>query len=71
MGAALWLFILLIFAPTLLYGIGAAPLIVVYLFALNLVGGDLFWMGRPLGGLGRKSVALAYVASGIFFFAFE
>jgi hypothetical protein len=70
MGAALWLFILLFFVPTVLYGLGVEPLIAVYLFALNLVAGYFFWLGKPLGGLGQKSVALAYMTSGMFFFAF-
>jgi len=70
MDAVLWLFILLIFVPTALYGSGLEPVIAVYLFALNLAAGYLFWTRRPLGGLGPKSVALAYMASGVFFFAF-
>lgn len=70
MGAALWLFILLFFIPTALYGLGVEPLISAYLFCLNVLAGYLFWTRRPLGGLGQKSIAVAYMVSGVFFFAF-
>jgi len=69
-GSVLWLFILLVFVPTALYGLGASALILVYLFALNLLAGYTFWTRRRFAGLGQKSVALAYLASGICFFAF-
>jgi len=68
--AVLWLFILLVFVPTALYGAGASVLIVAYLFGLNLVAGYTFWTRRAMPGLGRKTTALAYLVSGICFFTF-
>ncbi len=56
MGSVLWLFILLVFVPTALYGLGASALILVYLFTLNLMAGYTFWTRGRLGGLGRISV---------------
>lgn len=69
-GAVMWLFILLVFVPTVLYGLGAGAGVLAYLFALNLIAGYTFWMRRRLGGLGQKSMALIYLASGVCFFAF-
>jgi hypothetical protein len=69
LGAILWLFILLVFVPTALYGADAEALNLAYLFVLNLVAGYSFWARRKLFGLGRKSTALVYLASGICFFA--
>jgi hypothetical protein len=66
----MWLFILLVFVPTALYGADAASFNVGYLFVLNLIAGYCFWARRHLFGLGQKSVALIYLASGICFFAF-
>ncbi len=69
MGAAIWLFTLLVVAPTALQAsVGGAPMLA-YLFVLNLIAGYLFWTRRRLGDLGEKSVALAYLASGVLFFS--
>lgn len=69
-GAVLWLFILLVVVPTVLYSFGAAGYVLAYLFVLNLLAGYRFWTRRRIGELGEKSMALIYLASGIFFFAF-
>jgi hypothetical protein len=69
MGVAIWLFTLLVVAPTALQAsVGGAPMLG-YLFVLNLIAGYLFWTRRGLGELGEKSVALVYLASGVLFFS--
>jgi hypothetical protein len=68
MRAVVLIVVLLIVVPTLLNGVGAAPLIVIYLAGLNLFAGYRFWTARQWGSLGPASVALTYLASGVFLF---
>lgn len=69
MGTAIWLFTLLFVVPTALdASLGGVPMLA-YLFALNVAAGCMFWTRRTWAELGEKTVAVLYLASGVFFFS--